>query len=129
MRNKQLWVTVLVLVLVASGFVLGAMVLPGCVDSEGPSGDLPRVAAPGVERAEPVIEKASEPASDSGGIGQAVEESTEDYFVGSRKSDVYHYPGCHYVRQIKAGNLIGFDSVEEARARGYRPCKVCRPPG
>ncbi|MCK4324401.1 MAG: DUF4440 domain-containing protein, partial [Armatimonadetes bacterium] len=49
-------------------------------------------------------------------------------FAASRKSDVYHYPTCRYVRQIKATNLIYFDSAAEARASGYRPCKVCKPP-
>jgi len=49
-------------------------------------------------------------------------------FVGSKKSDVYHYPTCRYVKQILPENLIWFTSVEDARAHGYRPCKVCKPP-
>jgi len=49
-------------------------------------------------------------------------------FLGSKKSDVYHYPNCRYVKMIKPENLIWFTSVEDARARGYRPCKVCKPP-
>jgi hypothetical protein len=49
-------------------------------------------------------------------------------YVGSKKSDVYHYPSCHYVDQIKHENLIYFSSPEEAIAAGYRPCKGCKPP-
>lgn len=49
-------------------------------------------------------------------------------FVGSKKSDVYHYPNCRYVKMIKPENIIWFTSVEDARAHGYRPCKVCKPP-
>jgi len=50
-------------------------------------------------------------------------------FVGSKKSDVYHYPNCRYVKNILSENIIWFSSVEDAKARGYRPCKVCKPPG
>lgn len=120
MSKKWLWL--IILVLVATGFLSGALVLPGCVDSETPSADFPKLAIPAAEKPEPVVEELSEPPI------QALEQSTEDYFVGSRKSDVYHYPSCHYVRRIKAQNLTRFDSVEQARARGYRPCKVCCPP-
>ena len=49
-------------------------------------------------------------------------------FVGSKKSDVYHYPTCRYVKKILPENIIWFSSVEDARAHGYRPCKVCKPP-
>jgi len=50
-------------------------------------------------------------------------------FVGSKNSDVYHYPDCSSAKQIKEENKIWFNSVEEAKAAGYRPCKKCNPPG
>ena len=49
-------------------------------------------------------------------------------FVGSKKSDVYHYPNCRYVKTILPENIIWFTSAEDARNHGYRPCKVCKPP-
>jgi hypothetical protein len=49
-------------------------------------------------------------------------------FVASRNSDVYHYPSCYHVQQIKPENLITFNTVAEACAAGYRPCKDCNPP-
>ncbi|MHB1334474.1 MAG: thermonuclease family protein [Candidatus Humimicrobiaceae bacterium] len=52
-----------------------------------------------------------------------------EYFVGSKNSDVYHYPDCVSAKKIKPENLIIFNSVEEAKAAGYRPCKNCNPPG
>ena len=52
----------------------------------------------------------------------------EKMFVGSKKSDVYHYPNCRYVKQILPENIIWFTSAEDARNHGYRPCKVCKPP-
>jgi hypothetical protein len=48
--------------------------------------------------------------------------------VGSKNSDVYHYPSCHYVDRITPENLIYFDTPKDAIAAGYRPCKVCKPP-
>ena len=50
------------------------------------------------------------------------------YYVGSKNSDVYHYPSCHYVDRINPENLIYFDTPGDAIAAGYRPCKVCKPP-
>ena len=53
----------------------------------------------------------------------------EKKFVGSIYSNVYHYPSCKWAKKIKPENEIWFSSPEEAKAAGYRPCKVCRPPG
>jgi PKD repeat protein len=49
-------------------------------------------------------------------------------FVGSKNSDVYHYPSCSYAKQILASNLVTFNTSAEARAAGYRPCSRCNPP-
>jgi len=49
-------------------------------------------------------------------------------FWGSIKSDVYHYPDCRYAKKIDPRYLLKFASPEQARDKGYRPCKVCRPP-
>jgi methylphosphotriester-DNA--protein-cysteine methyltransferase len=53
---------------------------------------------------------------------------TESYYVGSTKSDVYHYPSCYWAEEIYPSNLISFDTPEDATNAGYRPCKVCSPP-
>jgi len=49
-------------------------------------------------------------------------------FVGSKNSDVYHYPSCYHVNAIKPENKITFSTVQEACSRVYRPCKDCNPP-
>jgi len=49
-------------------------------------------------------------------------------FVGSSKSDKYHYPSCSAAKRIKAANLVTFSSSADARARGYVPCGICHPP-
>jgi len=48
-------------------------------------------------------------------------------YVGSIKSDKYHYPSCTYARKILAENQIWFASEAEALAAGYAPCGVCKP--
>lgn len=50
-------------------------------------------------------------------------------FLGSVNSDVYHYPWCSAAKRIHSENLITFSSVTEAKNMGYRPCKICNPPG
>jgi len=52
-----------------------------------------------------------------------------DYkYVGSKNSNIYHYPTCRAAQKIKPENLITFNSVKDAQEKGYRPCKVCKPP-
>lgn len=54
--------------------------------------------------------------------------SSDGPFVGSAKSDKYHYPSCRAAKQIKSSNLVTFSSSAEARAAGYVPCGICHPP-
>ncbi len=58
---------------------------------------------------------------------QVQQEKQEFVLFGSRKSNKFHRPACQYVQRIKAGNLVGFRSREEAIRAGFIPCKVCNP--
>jgi micrococcal nuclease len=49
-------------------------------------------------------------------------------FVGSIKSDKYHYPDCQWAKKIKPENEIWFTSSEDAGSQHYVPCGVCHPP-
>ncbi len=49
-------------------------------------------------------------------------------FVGSKNSNVYHYPKCPDALKIKPGNLVTFSTLAKAKAAGYRPCLKCHPP-
>jgi micrococcal nuclease len=55
-------------------------------------------------------------------------ETSPGQFCGSKKSEVYHYPSCHYVNTIKSTNLVWYSDSSDARAKGKRPCKKCTPP-
>ncbi|MEW6770262.1 MAG: Ada metal-binding domain-containing protein [Bacillota bacterium] len=48
--------------------------------------------------------------------------------VGSVYSNKYHYPQCRWALRIKRKNEIWFSSPEEAKRKGYVPCRECRPP-
>jgi hypothetical protein len=52
----------------------------------------------------------------------------EKVFVGSIKSNKYHYPSCEWAQKIKPENEIWFSSSADARSHGYVPCKVGNPP-
>ena len=46
---------------------------------------------------------------------------------GCRTTKIYCRPGCPPGRRTKPENRVYFSSRNEARVRGYRACKVCRP--
>ncbi len=49
-------------------------------------------------------------------------------YQATGNSDIYHRAGCRWANRISEHNLLGYDTVEDARADGRRPCKVCQPP-
>lgn len=60
-------------------------------------------------------------ASQMGGPGP------EGNLVGSRNSNVFHYPDCGFAENINPENLVYFESALEARRVGRRPCESCKP--
>ena len=46
-------------------------------------------------------------------------------YVGSKNSDKYHLPTCKWAGNIKTSNKVTFNSENQARTRGYSPCKTC----
>jgi hypothetical protein len=45
---------------------------------------------------------------------------------GNVNSRIFHVPGCSYYEQMAGSpNLVGFDSVAEAEAEGYRQAQNC----
>ena len=56
------------------------------------------------------------------------ENSDDKKFVGSIKSDKYHYQDCRWAKKISPENEVWFSGSEDARGKGYVPCGVCHPP-
>lgn len=51
-----------------------------------------------------------------------------DYkYIGSKNSDKYHEKNCRWVKEIKDGNAVYFNSKEEAVQAGYESCGTCKP--
>jgi O-6-methylguanine DNA methyltransferase len=48
-------------------------------------------------------------------------------FFGSRTTHIFCLPTCRHARRVQPRYQLEFHSEREARAQGYRPCKVCRP--
>ena len=46
---------------------------------------------------------------------------------GCCTTHIYCRPDCSAGKHMKAENAVYFQSREEARASGYRPCKICKP--
>jgi competence protein ComEC len=58
----------------------------------------------------------------------AASTDSQEAFVGSAKSNKYHYPSCQWAQKIKSSNEVWFTGSADAQARGYVPCGVCHPP-
>jgi O-6-methylguanine DNA methyltransferase len=50
-------------------------------------------------------------------------------FRGSRTTRIFCLPTCYSRRWARAEHTVYFHSAAEARAAGFRPCKLCRPAG
>jgi O-6-methylguanine DNA methyltransferase len=48
-------------------------------------------------------------------------------FFGSRTTHIFCVPTCRHARRVQPRYQVQFHSETEARAKGFRPCKVCRP--
>lgn len=53
--------------------------------------------------------------------------ATSGKYVGSAKSDKYHYPSCRHAQKITTANTVWFKDAADARAHGHVPCGVCKP--
>jgi hypothetical protein len=52
-------------------------------------------------------------------------QASDGVLYASKKSDVYHFPTCRYIKTIKKVNLITFVDEDDALSKNYRHCKVC----
>lgn len=65
-----------------------------------------------------IIDKKTNPTGPLGNSDAAM-------YIGSIKSDKYHYPEYTHTGQIVEYNLIYFENREHAIANGYKPCGIC----
>jgi len=48
-------------------------------------------------------------------------------YVGNKSSMKFHKLSCNWAEKISLSNRIYFHSIDEAKEKGYSPCKVCKP--
>ena len=46
---------------------------------------------------------------------------------GSTTTRIVCWPTCRHAKRVQGRYKVSFRSLREARAMGYRPCKICRP--
>jgi hypothetical protein len=57
---------------------------------------------------------------------QNIQQSNENCnFIGSINSDKYHTPDCHWSEKIKEENRVCFETVKEAKNKGYQAAGCC----
>jgi len=54
-------------------------------------------------------------------------EITQQKYVASTSSTVFHKPDCRWAQNIAPTNLVTYKSQDEAIKDGKRPCKSCKP--
>ena len=84
-----------------------------------------------LENAQNTVQEGQKPApavsasSTTVGVNPSTAIGTGCAFVGSKNSNKYHLPTCHFAKLIKPENLVCFKSAEDAVSRGYQPDKNC----
>jgi flagellar biosynthesis protein FlhF len=54
--------------------------------------------------------------------------STEaSVYLANKSSDIFHRPGCKWIRLINQANIVEFDSFAEALNHRFKPCRYCNP--
>ena len=49
------------------------------------------------------------------------------HYIGSDSTGIACFPTCHDARRISPAHRVGFATIRDAVAAGYRPCLTCRP--
>lgn len=61
------------------------------------------------------------------GMWGACKYDREPYYIGNRRSFVFHRPGCSSGDSIAPSNRVRFENREEAFMEGFHPCRRCKP--
>ncbi len=94
--------------------------MPATVTPQAPPTTAPPTAAPTLAPTVPGPELAP-------GVWACPDATAGAVYVGSAKSDKFHFPGCRHARQIAQHNRICFISRAAAVNYGYQPCGGCNP--
>jgi micrococcal nuclease len=51
----------------------------------------------------------------------------ESFYIGNRRSLLFHRPTCHLGQNTAKANRVQFKSPTDAYLQGYSPCRTCKP--
>ena len=57
----------------------------------------------------------------------ATANAASDPFVGNLVLGIFHLEACHWVDTISLKNRVGFTTAADAKAHGFKPCRICSP--
>lgn len=106
-------------VYVRNTFVNGEMIRLGYARS--------RVTPPNVRYKDLLQRYEKEASARCVGLWQEGKAESEPYYVGSKRSYVFHKPTCPLAGKIPEKNRIIFRNRTDPIQIGYMPCKKCRP--
>jgi hypothetical protein len=57
----------------------------------------------------------------------ATANAASDPFIGNLVLGIFHLEACHWVDTISLKNRVGFTTAADAKAHGFKPCRICSP--
>jgi len=82
---------------------------------------------PNVKYKDLLVKYQNEAMSKEIGLWQEKKTDTASYYVGNKRTYVFHRPDCSYAGKIPEKSKIIFRSRLDAIKIGYTPCKRCKP--
>lgn len=82
---------------------------------------------PNVKYREELLAAQREAIQSRRGIWLKALEQTEAYYLGNRKSLIFHRPACPQGEKTAPGNRVTFPTILDAYLEGYSPCRTCKP--
>ncbi len=55
------------------------------------------------------------------------EPKREPFYIGNKRTYIFHRPNCGYVKQMAPSNQIEIKTREDAFLKGFYPCRRCKP--
>jgi len=85
------------------------------------------VSPPNVKYKDLFVKNENEARQKYAGLWQEGKEESEPYYVGNKRTYVFHKPSCPMVSKIPEKNRIIFRTRADPIRIGYVPCKKCKP--
>ena len=106
-------------VYVKTVFVNAELVRLGCARAD--------IHPPDIKHKDLLLDYQKQAADRYAGLWQEAKHETEPYYVGNKRTHVFHKPSCPLSNKVPEKSRIIFRSRVDAIGIGYAPCTKCRP--